>query len=85
MFKEVHGLDASKVAALSTNNVPEKATVLKANMDGDRRTLKADSVIPMIMAAIYLGMIFYFKARGGYKAVHIVETPPTERKAEAAV
>lgn len=85
VFKEVHGLDASKVAALSTNNVPEKATVLKANMDGDRRTLKADSVIPMIMAAIYLGMIFYFKARGGYKPVHIVETPQTERKAEAAV
>ena len=85
VFKEVHGLDAAKLAALGTNNVPEKPVVLKANMDGDRDTLKADSVIPMIMAAIYLGMIFYFRSRGGYKAVHIVETKPPERKAEATV
>jgi hypothetical protein len=85
VFKEVNGLDAGKVAALSTNNAPEKATVLKANMDGDRHTLKADSTIPVIMAIIYLGMIFYFKARGGYKPVHIVETTTPQRKAEAAV
>jgi hypothetical protein len=85
VFKEVHGLDAAKLAALGTNNVPEKPVVLKANMDGDRDTLKADSVIPMIMAAIYLGMIFYFRSRGGYKAVHIVETKPAEHKAEATV
>jgi MFS family permease len=85
VFKEVHGLDAAKVAALSTNNAPEKDVVLKANMDGDRRTLKADSTIPVVMAIIYLGMIFYFKARGGYKPVHIVETPAPTEKTEAVV
>jgi hypothetical protein len=37
------------------------------------------------MALIYLGMIFYFKGKGGYKPVHIVSTPEQERKAEASV
>jgi MFS family permease len=87
VFEGVHGIDSAKLGAAQTaaNKTPDQQIVLKANMDGDRRTLKADSFIPMIMAAIYLGMIFYFKARGGYKPVHIVETPSTERKAEAAV
>jgi MFS family permease len=87
VFEGVHGIDSAKLGAAQTaaTKTPEQQIVLKANEAGDRRTLKADSVIPMLMAAIYLGIIFYFKARGGYKAVHIVETPATERKAEAAV
>jgi hypothetical protein len=35
------------------------------------------------MAIIYLGIILYFKAIGGYKAVHIVETKPTPEPAKA--
>lgn len=85
VFKEVHGLDASKIATLRTNDAPNKDIVLKANETGDRRTLKADSAIPVMMAIIYLGMILYFKARGGYKPVHIVTDAAPERKAEAAV
>jgi hypothetical protein len=87
VFEGVHGIDSAKLGAAQTaaDKTPDQQIVLKANEAGDRRTLKADSVIPMIMAAIYLGIIFYFKSRGGYKAVHIVETPATERKAEAAV
>ena len=87
VFKEVHGLDSAKLGAAqaSTNRTPAEQAVVQANMNGDRKTLKADSFIPMIMALIYLGMIFYFKARGGYKPVHIVTTPEEDRKAAAAV
>jgi MFS family permease len=51
---------------------PEERTVLEASITGDRKTLVADSVIPAIMALIYLGLLVYFKAIGGYKPVHIV-------------
>jgi MFS family permease len=45
--------------------------ILKADIDGARKTLKADSFIPLTMAVIYLLMMLYFKAIGGYKPVHI--------------
>ena len=41
---------------------------------GDRNTLKADAFIPAMMAAIYLGLLLYFKAIGGYKTVTIGQT-----------
>jgi len=44
---------------------------LEADVNGSRLTLKADSVIPAIMAVIFLGLLFYFKAVGGYKVLHI--------------
>jgi MFS family permease len=83
VFSAVHGIDSAKLGAAQTaaTKTPEQNAVLQANMQGDRRTLKADSVIPMVMAAIYLGMILYFKTIGGYKPVHIV--PVLEQKAEA--
>ena len=46
-------------------------TVQKANIEGDRKTLKTDSAIPATMALIYLGLLLYFRSIGGYKAVHI--------------
>jgi MFS family permease len=56
----------------------EKATadqkaIVAANQAGDRATLKADSFIPLTMAAIYLLLLFYFKSIGGYRALKIEE------------
>lgn len=42
-----------------------------ASIDGDRKTLVADAAIPATMAVIYLLLLFYFKAVGGYKPVEI--------------
>lgn len=50
----------------------QKAIVV-ANQAGDRATLKADSFIPLAMAAIYLLLLFYFKSIGGYRALKIEE------------
>ncbi len=52
---------------------PAQRMVVESSITGDRRTLKADSFIPATMAVIYLLLLLYFKAIGGYKAVHIVE------------
>ena len=50
---------------------PEDRAILEANIAGDRKTLKADSVIPALMAVIYLLILLYFKSIGGYKPVTI--------------
>ena len=47
--------------------------VYNASIVGDRKTLVADSAIPITMAGIYLLLLLYFKAIGGYKVVEIDE------------
>jgi MFS family permease len=50
---------------------PAERSVHQASIAGDRKTLIADAVIPAAMAVIYLGLMLYFAAVGGYKPVHI--------------
>jgi MFS family permease len=62
------------------NQIPEdQRIVLQADIQGDRRTLRADAFIPAAMAVIFLIMMIYFRMIGGYKPVHIV--PVSEQKA----
>jgi MFS family permease len=72
-LEEVHGLDGTKLseAQQAATKTPEQQTVVQASIVGDRETLKADSFIPLAMALIYMGLFFYFKSIGGYRAVHI--------------
>jgi len=74
---EVHGLDGTKLSAAqqASPKTPEQQTVVEASIVGDRETLKADSFIPLAMALIYIGLFFYFKSIGGYRAVHIEGSP----------
>ena len=64
-------LEAAKKAG-ATGTADQKA-IVAANQAGDRATLKADSFIPLAMAAIYLLLLFYFKSLGGYRALKIEE------------
>jgi MFS family permease len=61
---------ADPLAALAKLTAEQKA-VHEASIAGDRKTLVADSVIPALMALIYLGLLAYFRAIGGYRVVHI--------------
>jgi MFS family permease len=76
-LEEVQGLDGTKLSAAQTAaaKTPEQQTVVDASIVGDRETLKADAFIPLAMALIYVGLFFYFKSIGGYRAVHIEGTP----------
>ncbi|MGB7327253.1 MAG: MFS transporter [Rubripirellula sp.] len=82
---EATGLDGTKVeeakAAETPTDVQKK--VAEASITGDRNTLKIDSFIPGTMAIIYLLLMLYFMTQGGYKPVHIDQTPE-ERAAEEA-
>jgi len=77
-FSEVHGLDGTKMADAqkvpAATRTPEQKAVVDSSIVGDRRTLKADAFVPAAMAAIYLLLLLYFKAAGGYKAVHLSGT-----------
>jgi MFS family permease len=45
----------------------DKKPVTDAGLYGGRMALKITALVPAIMALIYLGMILYFKTRGGYR------------------
>ena len=64
--------DAKPRAAVEELSAAEQA-VYNASIVGDRKTLVADSAIPIAMAGIYLLLLLYFKAIGGYKVVEIDE------------
>ncbi|MBL8818218.1 MAG: MFS transporter [Planctomyces sp.] len=52
----------------------DKKLVDEAGLFGGRQALKLTSFVPLAMAVLYLLLILYFKARGGYKAVHVEGT-----------
>ncbi|HTD66143.1 MAG TPA: MFS transporter, partial [Candidatus Limnocylindria bacterium] len=49
----------------------DKKLVGEATLHGGKMALKLTSFVPATMAVLYLLLILYFKARGGYKQVHI--------------
>jgi MFS family permease len=95
VFPEVNGLDGKKLGEVTDklNKIKETKstatpadlegkdrTVMEASIEGDRKTLIADSFIPATMAVIYLLLIFYFMSIGGYKIVHIDQPDEPEAK-----
>ena len=67
------GETKEEVVELAGKLTPEMKTVVDADIRGNRSTLKTDSLIPATMAVIYLLLMLYFKAIGGYKPVTIDE------------
>jgi hypothetical protein len=45
----------------------DKELVTEASLYGSRMALKITAAVPATMALIYLGMIVYFRAKGGYR------------------
>jgi DHA2 family metal-tetracycline-proton antiporter-like MFS transporter len=65
------GVDDPKTALAK---LPEdQRKLIEADVAGARKTLKADSFIPATMAVVFLLLLLYFKAIGGYKVVRIDE------------
>lgn len=71
---EAFGLDGKTVAGARAAGEQASAgqrLAVQADQQGDRDTLKADSLIPATMAVIYLGLLLYFKSIGGYRRVEM--------------
>jgi hypothetical protein len=76
-FDEVVPLDGKKLEEAKKLAVEERSdsqkTVIAADIQGNRNTLKVDSFIPAGMAVIYLLLMLYFKSIGGYRPIQIGE------------
>ena len=75
IFSGIQAIDGKKLAEAKAAKprTPEQEAIVAADQTGDRNTLKADSVIPASMAGIYLLLMIFFKAIGGYKVVRLDE------------
>jgi MFS family permease len=77
-FPVIQGLDGSKVGAIrdkaDADRTPEEKQVHEADLYGGQMALRMTAAIPLTMATLYLVLILFFKARGGYKQVHIEGT-----------
>lgn len=54
----------------------DKPLVLGAGIEGGRKALQLTAIVPTIMALLYLLLILYFRATGGYKPLEIEESVP---------
>ena len=69
---------AAPVSMAAQDAPPVKA----ATLEGGRMALKLTAIVPAIMALLYLLLIGYFKATGGYKAMHVSEENMAEPMSE---
>jgi MFS family permease len=83
-FPPIVGLEGSKVAAVrntpADQRTPAQVKVHDADLHGGRSALKATAAVPALMAVLYLFILLYFKAKGGYKPVHIEGTGHNARE-----
>jgi hypothetical protein len=70
-FPPVSGFDGAKVEALEKENPSEYVDVKTASTFGAEMALKITAGIPATMAVLYLVLLIYFRAIGGYKLVEI--------------
>ncbi len=70
-LSEVYAIDGKKLgdAKAATEKTPAQQAMITADQTGDRKTLAADSFIPLAMAGIYIIIALYFKTQGGYKVI----------------
>lgn len=68
IFGEIPSLDASAVAALDAEEREELQEVQNAKKQGSFAKI---AVLPGFMFLIYVGLLLYFRARGGYRPVEI--------------
>ena len=69
IFGEYQALDVKKEAAVITERPELAPIVARVKSEAKTKALRRFSILPVIMAACYLGLILFFAARGGYKAV----------------
>ncbi|MDQ8181395.1 MFS transporter [Pelagicoccus sp. SDUM812005] len=74
-FKPVAAIDGKKLAEARSQDIPSELqqTLIDASLQGDRKTLRVDSLIPATMALIFLGLLVYFRRLGGYRRIKLDE------------
>ena len=71
VFGKYQPLDPKKVAELDE---ADKAEIVKVQDEAKKSALTTVAIFPVLMFVCYAGLIVYFRAKGGYKQVHVEET-----------
>jgi MFS transporter, DHA2 family, metal-tetracycline-proton antiporter len=69
----VDGKKLEEAKAAAEKRTPEQQALVDAEIAGCRKLLKADAMLPIGMAVIYLLLLLYFKGIGGYRPLRIEE------------
>jgi MFS family permease len=81
--KAIHKAGGDQATALATLDESDQK-IITASIEGDRRTLGSDAILPMIMAGIYLALLLYFKSIGGYRPLSVGEAEPKSAASSGA-
>ena len=76
VFGSYEPLDPSKVKVLAED---EQAKIESYKLTAKKTALTTVSVFPVIMLVSYLGLMVYFKSKGGYKAQVLISDKEEER------
>ncbi len=66
MFGSYTAIDPARRAAISAS---DQAVVDKIDAESKLEALRTIAVLPVIMLLVYLGLLLYFRSKGGYKPV----------------
>ncbi|MCF3651737.1 MFS transporter [Synoicihabitans lomoniglobus] len=73
IFRDVAAIDGRILGEAKATPAPARTpadhALVAADQAGDRKTLRVDAFIPIAMAVVYLGLLLFFKSRGGYRRV----------------
>jgi MFS family permease len=69
LLGKYQAIDPDKTA--SVQNESDKSALAAATTTGQISALGKMAIFPGFMLCCYIGLIFYFKSKGGYQAVHI--------------
>ena len=78
LFGDYQALD---VDSISDAPAEDAAVISQVSLQGQKEALRTVAIFPAIMLLCYLGLIFYFRSKGCYKPVDLVEE---ERKVATA-
>jgi len=74
-FEPVQPINPQTLEEAKTTKVGERTegqqTIVAADIEGNRDTLRVDSLIPAAMAVIFLFLFLYFRRIGGYKPLSL--------------
>lgn len=66
VFGRYHAADPDKATQLDPD---EKQTLRSSEVEAKQNAMATIAILPLIMAACYLGLLAYFRRKGGYKAM----------------
>ncbi len=80
LFGEYRALEPAAVAAASEE---DQQMISGVQDESTKDALRTVAVLPLIMLAFYIGLILYFRARGGYKPVELEQEKEGDSTASA--